>query len=63
MTPADIEPMRKAGVSDDGIAKAIEICTTFCTINRLADTFGFRIQTPQQLANEAKTLSTKHYKF
>jgi uncharacterized peroxidase-related enzyme len=63
VTPADIEPMRGAGVTDDGIANAIEICATFCTINRLADTFGFRLQTPEQLANEAKTLATKHYKF
>jgi len=63
ITPADIEPMRRAGVSDDGILNAIEVCATFCTINRLADTFGFRPQTPQQLANEAKTLATKHYKF
>jgi len=59
----DITALRRAGISDEGITCAIEVCAQFCIINRLADTFGFRLQTPRQLANEAKTLSTKHYKF
>jgi uncharacterized peroxidase-related enzyme len=63
VTAADIKPLRQAGIGEDAIANAIEICAQFCVINRLADTFGFRLQTPRQLANEAKTLSTKHYKF
>jgi len=63
VTGADIAALRGAGISDDAIDNAAEICAQFCVINRLADTFGFRLQTEQQLANEAKTLSTKHYKF
>jgi uncharacterized peroxidase-related enzyme len=59
----DVAALREVGVSDDGIACAVEVCAQFCIINRLADTFGFRLQSPQQLMNEAKTLSTKHYKF
>jgi uncharacterized peroxidase-related enzyme len=63
VTSDDIAVLRQAGVSDDAIISAIEVCAQFCILNRLADTFGFRLQTPQQLANEARTLSTKHYKF
>jgi uncharacterized peroxidase-related enzyme len=63
VTAADIAPLRQAGISDDGIANAAEICAQFCIVNRLADTFGFRLQSARQLANEAKTLSTKHYQF
>lgn len=63
VTPNDIDVLRQAGISEDAITNAVEICAQFCIINRLADTFGFRLQTPKELANEAKTLSTKHYKF
>jgi uncharacterized peroxidase-related enzyme len=63
VTPADIVALKRAGISEEGILCAAEICAQFCIVNRLADTFDFRLQTPKQLANEAKTLSTKHYKF
>ena len=60
--PADISVMRGAGISDEGILRAAEICAQFCIVNRLADTFGFRLQSPKGLENEAKALSTRHYK-
>jgi uncharacterized peroxidase-related enzyme len=59
----DVLALRRAGITDDGIVSAVEVCAQFCIINRLADAFGFRLQSSKQLANEAKTLSTKHYKF
>lgn len=43
--PADIEPVRAAGVSDEAIAQAIYICSLFCIINRLADAFDFKMPT------------------
>jgi uncharacterized peroxidase-related enzyme len=61
--PEDIAPLRAAGIDDAAIQNAVQVCVQFCMINRLADTFGFRPQSPKQLANEAKTLATKHYKF
>jgi uncharacterized peroxidase-related enzyme len=61
--PSDVEPLRRAGISDDAIENAIEVCVHFCIINRLADTFGFRLHTPSELEKEAKLLSTKHYKL
>jgi uncharacterized peroxidase-related enzyme len=63
VTADDVAKLRSAGISDDGIVNAAEVCAQFCIINRLADTFGFRMQTPEGLAKEAKSLATKHYKF
>jgi uncharacterized peroxidase-related enzyme len=61
--PRDIEALRRVGITDDAIENAVEVCVQFCIINRLADTFGFRLQTPRQLANESSMLAKKHYKF
>ena len=63
LTSEDVAVLRRADISDDAIGNATEICVQFCMINRLADTFGFRLQTPRGLANEAKTLAKKNYKF
>lgn len=63
VTKEHIEAMRKAGVSKQAMLDAASVCAHFCIINRLADTFDFRLQTPRQLENEAKALATKHYKF
>ena len=59
----DIARLREAGLSYEQIESAVEVCVQFCIVNRLADTFGFRLQSPKQLANEGKTLATKKYKF
>jgi uncharacterized peroxidase-related enzyme len=59
----DIARLRAAGVSEEQIERAVEVCVQFCVINRLADTFDVRMQTPRQLANEGKTLAKKKYKF
>jgi len=61
--PSDVQALRDAGITEDAILNAIEICTQFSIVNRLADTFGLRTQNPRQLANEARSLATKHYKF
>lgn len=61
--PEDVAALRRVGLSDDAIENAIEVCVQFCIINRLADTVGFRLQTPKQLANEASMLAKKHYGF
>lgn len=52
-TPADthrddIEMMRQAGVTEEGIEEAIRICFVFCTINRLADAFDFELADRRQ---------------
>jgi uncharacterized peroxidase-related enzyme len=63
ITRDDISLLRVAGVSDDQIHNAVEVCVHFCMINRLADAFGFRLETPDQLDNHANTIVKKNYKF
>ena len=40
--PADVAPLREAGLSDEEITDAIHICAIFNLINRLADSLGWR---------------------
>ena len=42
--PADVAPLREAGLSDEEIADAIHICAIFNLINRLADAMGWEAQ-------------------
>lgn len=42
--PADVVPLRKAGLSDEEIADAIHVAGAFNLINRLADALGWEMQ-------------------
>jgi uncharacterized peroxidase-related enzyme len=42
--PADVAPLRQAGITDEEIADAMHICTAFNLINRLADAMGWEAQ-------------------
>lgn len=48
VTSEDLIPMLTAGVTRQGIEEALRICFVFCTINRLADAFGFELAQGQQ---------------
>jgi alkylhydroperoxidase family enzyme len=48
VTPEDIEPMRRAGVSEEGIEEAIAVCTVFNVAVRVADAFALEPFTPEQ---------------
>lgn len=39
--PADVEAARAAGVSDDALEDAIDVCALFNVIDRIADALGF----------------------
>ncbi|HEX2223821.1 MAG TPA: hypothetical protein VHN15_06425 [Thermoanaerobaculia bacterium] len=54
--PADMAPLRAAGLTDEAIEDAIHICGAFNTINRIADTLGFDLQTPEGYAGAARFL-------
>ena len=41
--PADIEPLRTAGVSDQAIEDALVVCALFHIITRLADAFEVEV--------------------
>ena len=42
--PADMAPLRQAGLTDEEIADAIHVCASFNLINRVADSLGFELQ-------------------
>lgn len=39
--PDDVAPLRVAGLTDDEIEDAIQVCVNFNLINRVADSLGF----------------------
>jgi alkylhydroperoxidase family enzyme len=41
--PADLDPLRAAGVSDAAIEDAIHVCVLFNIYNRLADSLRFHV--------------------
>jgi len=59
--PADVAPLRAAGLGDDAIERAIHISAAFHTINRLADAFGFAVPPPQEVAKDAVDLLKHGY--
>ncbi len=44
--PADIAPLRAAGIRDRAIADAVHVCALFNVINRIADALGFVVLSP-----------------
>ena len=37
----DVEPLRSLGIRDEAIEDAIQVCTLFSIVDRLADSLGF----------------------
>jgi uncharacterized peroxidase-related enzyme len=60
--PADVAPLRAAGLSDEEIADAIHICGAFNLINRLADALGWEAQTEVAIHRFADMLLKIGYK-
>ncbi len=58
--PADVAPMRQAGVTDQEIEDAIAICFLFNVITRLADAFDFEV-VESGINNGAKMLYKMGY--
>ena len=61
--PADVEAVRGAGVSDQAISDALHICFCFNLIDRLADAFGWRVQTVEEFDKDAKFLLKRGYEM
>lgn len=59
--PADIQRVRAAGVSEEAIEDAIQVMAAFNLINRLADSLGFDLQTPEGYAKGAQMLLKRGY--
>ena len=48
VTPADLEPLKFIGLSEQAIEEAIYVCFLFNVIDRLADAFDFQISSADQ---------------
>jgi uncharacterized peroxidase-related enzyme len=55
VSPADMAPLREAGLSDEEIEDGIHVCSIFNTINRVADAFGFDLP-----SREAHDIGARH---
>jgi hypothetical protein len=59
--PADVEAVRAEGVSDEAISDALHVCFSFNLIDRLADAFGWHVQTVDEFAKDAAALLKRGY--
>ncbi|MGH7614996.1 MAG: hypothetical protein ACREMW_13255 [Gemmatimonadales bacterium] len=59
--PADVEPLRAAGVSDEGIEDAIQVCVLFNIYDRIADSLGFHLPGPDGYAASGRSLMKRGY--
>ena len=50
VSPEEIQAMRRAGVSDEGIEEAIAVCAVFNVADRIADSFDYVPPGPEQAA-------------
>ncbi|HEV8400090.1 MAG TPA: hypothetical protein VGQ18_09670 [Gemmatimonadales bacterium] len=61
--PADVEPMRAAGVSDAAIEDAIHACVLFNVYDRMADALKFHLPGAAGFAASARSLMQRGYKL
>ena len=59
--PADVAPLRAAGVSDEGIEDAIHVCTLFNIYDRLADAMGWYLPDEAGYAASGRILMRRGY--
>jgi uncharacterized peroxidase-related enzyme len=59
--PADVAPLRTAGLADDEIEDAIQVCANFNLITRVADSLGFEPASEKGYRNVARRLLALGY--
>ena len=59
--PADVAPLRAAGLSDEAIEDAINVCALFNIYDRLADALGWYLPEPAGYAASAQNLIRRGY--
>ena len=62
LSAADMGEVLAAGVSPEQVEDALAVCAAFNTTNRLADTFGFEILSPEAFQAGAKFLLKRGYR-
>jgi alkylhydroperoxidase family enzyme len=61
LSEADADAVRAAGVSDDALDQAAQICALFNVIDRLADAFAFHVPEEADLNRAAEILLKSGY--
>ena len=61
LTPEDAQRVLDAGVSKDALRNAATICALFTMIVRLADSLGWDVPPPEQLATRAPFMLESGY--
>lgn len=59
--PADLAPLRAAGVGDEGIEDAIQVCVLFNIYDRMADSLNFHLPGPDGYAASGRSLMQRGY--
>jgi alkylhydroperoxidase family enzyme len=59
--PADLEPARAAGVSDQAMEEALYVCFLFSVMDRLADALDFEIHSAAEFQMGGRMLATRGY--
>jgi len=59
--PSDVAPLRAAGVSDEGVEDAIQVCVLFNIYDRLADSLGWHLPGPDGYAASGRNLMKRGY--
>lgn len=62
VTPADVAPLRAAGLSDEAIEDAIHATVLFNIYDRMADTLEFDIPPREGFAQGARALLARGYR-
>ena len=59
--PADLKPLRAAGVSEAAVEDAIQVCVLFNIYDRLADSLSFQLPGPDGYAASGRSLMRRGY--
>jgi uncharacterized peroxidase-related enzyme len=59
--PADVAPLRAAGVTDEAVEDAIHVCAQFNIYDRLADAMGWHLPGPDGYAASGRNLMRRGY--
>ena len=61
--PADIAPLRAAGLSDEAVEDAIHVCALFNIYDRLADSMSWYLPGPDGYAASGRNLMRRGYRL
>jgi alkylhydroperoxidase family enzyme len=61
LAASDAAAVRAAGVTDEGLRTAIDVCAAFSLITRIADTFDFHVPPKEAHRASAQVLLKRGY--